>query len=859
MDRSAVKNFNKTVRTFIKRYASLITLSILIYVGYSLSVSFKNISADELRQALFLVSGTQIFYSVICAAFSFLFLAISENLINHFLNVKVGFFRTAKTSFIANAISNYFSFAGMSGLSVRARLYKRQGVGIRQVVNSNSLGSLYLWLGYILLCTGAIMFFELPKIASLYVPRLMSSAIPWLGLATLTLFLTYNSRHKQISLPARFTLKLPELSQSILQIALSSVDWIFSAFALYILLPGGYELSFTSFMSVFLVSQLLSVVLHIPGGIGILDTLILASSPSSVTSSVLGALIVYRIIFYLLPLAVALSLLAVEELEISSPLFFKSLKIWMKSWGKYLSYLLAAVTFASGASLISSGLSYSDPARTLLLSYFVSLKVINLSHFMSGIIGPFLILISWAIYKRTNAAFYVSMMLLALGGVLAILRDLNFSQAGFFAFSMVAVYLGRGTFHRQASFFSQKFTGTWIFATSLLMIGFGALLSSNLIFQTEDSWWNLWSSNQNLKIVRYCFGSSVVLTGFAMHWLLQPKANPVGLHTEDLDYSKVKNVLAKSSQTTGNLSLIGDKKIVFSEKEDAFIMYSVYGNTWVAMGDPVGESSSVRNLTQKFEQLADRFGGHPLFYEVRPDQASMYHDLGFHLLKIGEEARVDLQKFTIEGKDKRSLRNGISRVEKKGVEFKILSAQESQQYYTDFERISKSWLSNCGGKEKGFSVGYYNENYMSHFSNAVLFQNGVVVAFANLWETQDKAELSVDLMRYSPDAPSGCMDYLFTKLMFHGKEQGYKWFNLGMAPLSGLHLSETSPLWNMLGSFLYEHGARFYNFQGVRNFKEKYEPVWEPRYIAYKNNWGLPASLIDVTRLISDTPIKEAA
>lgn len=859
MNRGTVKSFNRVIRTFLKRYLSLFAMSILIYIGYSLSISFKSISSDELRQALFLISGTQIFYSIIFTTLSFLILAVSENLNTRFLNVKIGFLRSAKISFMANAISNYFSFAGMSGLSVRARIYKRQNVGIRKVINLNSLNSLYLWLGYVLICSCAVMFFKLPSIANLYIPRAFLLAIPWLGLTALALFLVFNLKHQQVSLPARFTLKLPGFSKSLLQIFLSSADWVLSAFALYALLPGNYELSFTSFMSVFFVSQLLSVVLHIPGGMGILETLVFASSPSSLTSSVLGALIVYRIIFYLLPLALSLSLLAIEELEISSPLFFRSVKSWTSSWGKYLSYLLAALTFASGASLISSGLSYSDPARTLLLSYFISLKIINLSHFMSSIIGPFLILVSWAIFKRTNAAFYISMILLAIGGALSLLRDLDISQASFFTLAIGFVYLSRNTFHRQASFFTQKYTGTWIGATSILMIGLGVLFSSNLLFQTKESWWDLWSSNQDLKIIRFCFGSTVVLMGVALNWLLQPKADPIEKNKEVFDSSRVKDVLAKSSQTSGNLSLVGDKKIIFSEKEDAFIMYSVYGNTWVSMGDPVGEPTSARELTLKFEQLADRFGGHPLFYEVRPDQVSLYHDLGFQLLKIGEEARVDLQKFTVEGKDKRSLRNGINRVEKKGVEFKILSAQESQQYFADFERISKSWLSNCGGKEKGFSVGFYDERYMSHFSNAVLFQNGVIVAFANLWETQDKAEFSVDLMRYSPEAPSGCMDYLFTKLMFHGKEQGYKWFNLGMAPLSGLHLSQSSPLWNMLGSFLYEHGARFYNFQGVRNFKEKYDPNWEPRYIAYKNNWGLPASLIDITRLISDTPIKEAA
>lgn len=77
----------------------------------------------------------------------------------------------------------------------------------------------------------------------------------------------------------------------------------------------------------------------------------------------------------------------------------------------------------------------------------------------------------------------------------------------------------------------------------------------------------------------------------------------------------------------------------------------------------------------------------------------------------------------------------------------------------------------------------------------------------------------------------------------------YRWFNLGMAPLSGLRASKAFPLWSRLADFVYRHGESFYKFQGLRAYQEKFHPVWEPRYIAYAGGKFLPALLADVAAL----------
>ena len=124
------------------------------------------------------------------------------------------------------------------------------------------------------------------------------------------------------------------------------------------------------------------------------------------------------------------------------------------------------------------------------------------------------------------------------------------------------------------------------------------------------------------------------------------------------------------------------------------------------------------------------------------------------------------------------------------------------------------------------------------------------MAFANLWLGADRQELSVDLMRYTSDAPESVMEYLFVQLMLWGKAQGYAEFNLGMAPLSGLSSSEAAPNWQRMGAALFEHGVPSYNFKGLRSFKDKLKPVWRPRYLAIAGGAAPAMVLIDATRLI---------
>ncbi len=184
--------------------------------------------------------------------------------------------------------------------------------------------------------------------------------------------------------------------------------------------------------------------------------------------------------------------------------------------------------------------------------------------------------------------------------------------------------------------------------------------------------------------------------------------------------------------------------------------------------------------------------------------------------------------------------------------FEIVMPPIGDGLMAELELISDAWLLEHGGREKGFSLGRFDPQVIRHDPMALVRMEGKVVAFANIW-TGGKVEASIDLMRHGADAPRGVMDFLFVELLLWAKGQGYQWFNLGMAPLSGFADHPLAPTWHKIGAQVARRGGRFYGFTGLRAFKEKFDPVWTPRYLAASPT-GLASAMVDAARLVARAP-----
>jgi phosphatidylglycerol lysyltransferase len=369
----------------------------------------------------------------------------------------------------------------------------------------------------------------------------------------------------------------------------------------------------------------------------------------------------------------------------------------------------------------------------------------------------------------------------------------------------------------------------------------------------SDLWWQFEVSGHASRSLRGLIGAALVVAAWSLARLLRP-SRPLQMSPSSDDIERARAVAAASPRSQAYLALLGDKALLFSDDRTAFIMYGVVARTWVAMGDPAGAPEQRRELVWRFRELADAHGGRAVFYEVANRDLSIYAEAGLSLRKLGEEARVPLESFSLDGAARRKLRYARSRLQREDCSFEVLPSERVPELLGEMQELSDAWLDQKNAREKRFSLGYFQPDYLCMLPLAVVRQKGHLVAFANVWPGGAREELSIDLMRYGPEAPSGVMDYLFAELMLWGRAEGYRWFSLGMAPLAGLEQHRLAPVWNRAGALLFRYGDQFYGFQGLRSFKEKFEPVWEARFLAYPRGLPAPLVLAQIAALIAGGP-----
>jgi phosphatidylglycerol lysyltransferase len=198
------------------------------------------------------------------------------------------------------------------------------------------------------------------------------------------------------------------------------------------------------------------------------------------------------------------------------------------------------------------------------------------------------------------------------------------------------------------------------------------------------------------------------------------------------------------------------------------------------------------------------------------------------------------------------LRHSVNRAIRGCARFELLAQPLDAAVWKELRAISDAWLQQLGTAEKGFSLGNYNEEYLARTPIAVIKVDTQIVAFATLMPDYGRHEvLSFDLMRHRPEAPPGTMDYLFVELIQYAHTEGYQYFNLGMAPLGGVGETRYARTGEKVARLAFEYGNHFYNYKGLRSFKEKFHPEWRSAYLAYPVLTPLPGLLIDVAALVA--------
>lgn len=810
------------------------------------AVSWRELSADILD-----TPPSRLGLAAVLTALNYGVLTGYDLLAFEYIGKRLSRVRIAAASFLAYAIANNVGFAVVSGASVRYRFYTRWGLTAEELARVVFFYTATFWLGLLLLGGLSVAVGSLPAARELPAEDIVRGVGWVLMLASAAYVAAAGVRGRSIRI-GTLTIALPRLPIAAGQLLLSSIDWVLAGAVLYVLLPSG-SVPFLGFLGSFLAAQLVGLASHIPGGVGIFEgSIILLLKPMVGAPVLLPALVVYRFIYYLVPLAVALVVLVADELRQRRVQTARATAFLGQLSEQLAPRVLAFFTFLAGVVLLLSGATPAAEGRLAILGRLLPLGVIETSHFAGSVVGAALLILSQGLARRLDAAYYLTMTLAAIGVATSILKGGDYEEAALVGALLVVLWRARPAFDRKAALFETPFSAGWI-AAVVAAIGASIWLGQFAFKHVEYSdelWWQFELHGEASRFLRGSVGAAVVLLLFGIMRLIRPaphEADPPS--DDDLDAAG----LAIASQTCvfANLVYLRDKALLFDDERRAFVMYGVQGRTWVALGDPIGPADRIGGLIRRFLERADDFGGVPVFYEVRKEHLHTYADVGLTFVKLGEEARVDLRNFTLAGGQARGLRQTLRRFERDGATYRIVATRDTPPIMDQLRAVSDDWLARKSGSEKGFSLGFFDPEYVSRFPVAVVERGGRIVAFATLWPGPRREELSMDLMRYHHDAPSSVMEALIINLLIWGRAQDYRWFMLGVAPLSGFDASPVAPLWTRLGAFLYEHGGALYNFQGLRAFKEKFHPIWEPRYLAYPGGLRLPRILADVSALIA--------
>jgi phosphatidylglycerol lysyltransferase len=765
--------------------------------------------------------------------------------------------RVAFSSIISYGLSQTLGFPLVTGGSIRYRFWTQWGLSTTEIAGAISFVGATFVVGIVFLSGAAFVAEPVGTMKLLELPVVLLRLAGVALLVSVSAYLTWSLLNKSSIRVRGWEFPTPSVDLALAQLIIATVDWAVAAAVLYALLPDQNAFGFPAFLGAFLLAQFAGQLSHVPGGVGVFETLMLLFlDPHIPPATGIAVLVAYRAIYYLVPFGITLLMLATYEVLQQRKRIVtvaSSAGALAARWApSILPQAMSAVVFLGGVILLFSGATPGVRDRLAQLDQALPLGLIEFFHFAGGIAGASLVVLAWGIQRRLDAAHRLTVGVLLLGIVASLFKGLDWEEALILAVILGVVWSAHGAFYRKAALLSEPIGPAWIVSLTVVMgatIWLGFFSYKSLPY-SSDLWFHFTRNGDAPRFLRATLGAFGVLVVFAMMRLMRhAEAEPVS--PDDAEIGRARKIVLHSSSTTANLVLLRDKSIMFSNSGNSMLMYGVSGRSWIALGDPVGLKNEIGELAWRFREEADRHGAWTVFYQVKPENLPVYIDLGLTLLKLGEEAIVPLDSFDLAGGARKGFRRTLNEVGRSGAMFSVVDGDCVAQLIPQLRTVSDNWLKTRKAREKGFSLGAFSDEYVAQFPVAVVTCDDRVAAFANLWTTANRSEISVDLMRYSSNAPTSVMEFLLIELMLWAKERGYHRFNLGMAPLSGLVNRTLAPLWNRAASVVYSQGEQFYNFQGLRRYKEKFDPVWEPRYLASPGGLALPRILANTTALIS--------
>lgn len=836
----------------MNRLAAALTLAIFTVALFVLHHELSSVHLHDVLAAFRAIPPRSLVLAGVLAVASYIVLTGYDYLALHYIRKPLPYVKTAYASFVAYAIGHNLGLSMLTGGSVRFRIYTVAGLSAIEVAQVVALCTLTFGLGVALIL--ALVFAVAPDeaVSIVHIDLELARATGVAGLVLLSAYVAWNVFRREPIRIRGLAFAIPGVRITLAQFALAGLDLCMASAVLFVLLPADSGLSYATFLGLYVIAIAVAILSNVPGGLGVFEAVLVAAAPAVTPSALLGAVLAYRLVYYLIPLGAAAVMLGLREIRLQKPALERMAERTGDTLAGFAPRAVGGLIFVSGAILLFSGATPSVRGRIEALERIFPIHVVEFSHLTASVVGLALLILARGLFRRLDAARFLALVLCLLGAAASLLKGFDWEEAAVLIGAFLVLLVSRKEFYRRASLTHLRFTPGWIAAIVLVIGGslwLGAFSYKHVAY-SGDLWWQFTFASDAPRFLRasvLVIIAAVAVTGFR---LMSPAPPDPGV-ADASTLARAVPIVESSPSPGAALAFLGDKRLLFNQSGNAFVMYGVQGESWIAMGDPVGPEEEWRELLWDYRELVDRHGGRTVFYQVERDKLPYYLDLGLTPLKLGEEGRVPLKDFSLEGSQRADLRQARRRAEREGASFEVASKEQVPALLSDLERISNHWLGQKNAAEKRFSVGFFSAEYLSRLPCAIVRRDGVLVAFANVWPGGGNEEFSVDMMRYDATAPKGVMDYLFVELMLWGKVRGYRWFNLGMAPLSGLDDHPLAPVWNRVGSFVFRHGEHFYNFEGLRAYKEKFHPEWRPHYLVCPGGFSVVRALLDSSVLIA--------
>ncbi len=565
------------MKKIFQQIGPVLVVGIFLVAGWLLYRELRQYRVHDIRQAIAAISNWRILAAIALTIVNYLVLIGYDYLAVRAINHPLPLGKISLASF-TGFVTSYNFGAILGGTSVRYRLYSAWGMSAAEILQLVVMMGITFWVGAFALASVVFILQPFPIPEKLHLPFTSVHPLGYiLAAITIAYVMLTATRLRQIRL-GDVHIQIPRTGMTILQLAVAAVDLIVAAGCLYVLVSHDLTVGYWGFLGVYLLAVVAVIITHVPGGLGVFEVVVLTVAAPQALPSMIAALLLFRIIYYVLPLLIALLLLAGNEMALQRATAERVWKAVGRWSGTLVAGLLAWSTLIAGAVLLLSGAMPILPTRRESLEQTVPLPVVEASHFLGSLVGALLLLLALGLQRRLDSAWWLIVGLLGVGVVASLLKGLDYEVAFFLAIIAMSLIMCRHRFYRKGALLHERLTPGWVAAVSLALASslYLGLFVHKHVEYSSSMWWQFAFEGDAPRFMRASVAAVIVLLLFTVWKLMSPvRPQPVEQSAESLE--KAAAITRQSVRTSAQLALLGDKTFLFNQAGTSFIMYAAQG------------------------------------------------------------------------------------------------------------------------------------------------------------------------------------------------------------------------------------------------------------------------------------------